>query len=88
MDTTTINTHTVHTMAPVIHAQDDNHTQINTTHTHTNTTPTTPHHLSGQAAALAGGTTMHIDFVLPINHDMMAGYEAWKVRGHMRHTGG
>ena len=23
---------------------------------------------SGQAAALAGGTTMHIDFALPVNH--------------------
>lgn len=33
---------------------------------------------SGQAAALAGGTTMHIDFALPVNHDLMAGYEEWK----------
>eukprot|EP00898_Chlorokybus_atmophyticus_P007714 jgi/Chlat1/7944/Chrsp68S00585 len=33
---------------------------------------------SGQAAALAGGTTMHIDFVLPIGGDLMAGWEAWK----------
>ncbi|EFJ48385.1 hypothetical protein VOLCADRAFT_60577, partial [Volvox carteri f. nagariensis] len=33
---------------------------------------------SGQAAALAGGTTMHIDFALPVNHDIMAGYELWK----------
>jgi len=35
---------------------------------------------SGQAAALAGGTTMHIDFALPVNHDLMAGWQAWKVR--------
>lgn len=35
---------------------------------------------SGQAAALAGGTTMHIDFALPVDHDLMAGWQAWKVR--------
>jgi dihydropyrimidinase len=34
---------------------------------------------SGQAAALAGGTTMHIDFALPVEHDLAAGFEAWKV---------
>ncbi len=34
---------------------------------------------SGQAAALAGGTTFHIDFALPVGHDLMAGWEAWKV---------
>lgn len=33
---------------------------------------------SGHAAALAGGTTMHIDFALPVAHDLMAGYQAWK----------
>ncbi|GLI68276.1 hypothetical protein VaNZ11_012634 [Volvox africanus] len=33
---------------------------------------------SGQVAALAGGTTMHIDFALPVNHDLMAGYKLWK----------
>eukprot|EP00889_Picochlorum_renovo_P004620 jgi/Picre1/31650/NNA_007001.t1 len=33
---------------------------------------------SGQAAALAGGTTFHIDFALPVDHDLMAGYEEWR----------
>lgn len=33
---------------------------------------------SGQAAALAGGTTMHIDFALPVSHDLLAGFEAWR----------
>uniref|UniRef100_A0A7N0THU3 dihydropyrimidinase n=3 Tax=Kalanchoe fedtschenkoi TaxID=63787 RepID=A0A7N0THU3_KALFE len=33
---------------------------------------------SGQAAALAGGTTMHMDFVLPINGNLSAGFEAYK----------
>lgn len=32
---------------------------------------------SGQAAALAGGTTMHIDFALPLNGDLEAGFEAY-----------
>jgi dihydroorotase-like cyclic amidohydrolase len=33
---------------------------------------------SGQAAALAGGTTMHIDFALPDSAgDLAAGYEAY-----------
>ncbi|KAH6765359.1 pyrimidine 2 [Perilla frutescens var. hirtella] len=32
---------------------------------------------SGQAAALAGGTTMHIDFVIPVNGSLSAGYEAY-----------
>lgn len=32
---------------------------------------------SGQAAALAGGTTMHIDFALPVDGDLAAGYQAW-----------
>ena len=32
---------------------------------------------SGHAAALAGGTTYHIDFVLPVQHDLMKGYEEW-----------
>jgi hypothetical protein len=34
---------------------------------------------SGQAAALAGGTTMHIDFALPINHNLLEGFKAWQV---------
>uniref|UniRef100_A0A2P2JXS5 dihydropyrimidinase n=1 Tax=Rhizophora mucronata TaxID=61149 RepID=A0A2P2JXS5_RHIMU len=33
---------------------------------------------SGQAAALAGGTTMHIDFVIPVNGSLMAGFEAYE----------
>ncbi|EIE27292.1 D-hydantoinase [Coccomyxa subellipsoidea C-169] len=33
---------------------------------------------SGQAAALAGGTTMHIDFALPIKGDLAAGFERYK----------
>lgn len=33
---------------------------------------------SGQAAALAGGTTMNIDFALPANHDLMAGFKEWQ----------
>jgi dihydropyrimidinase len=33
---------------------------------------------SGQAAALAGGTTMHIDFVIPINGNLTAGFEAYE----------
>ncbi|KAK9124859.1 hypothetical protein Scep_013705 [Stephania cephalantha] len=35
---------------------------------------------SGQAAALAGGTTMHIDFVIPVNGSLTAGFEAYKVK--------
>ncbi|KAK7832467.1 dihydropyrimidinase [Quercus suber] len=33
---------------------------------------------SGQAAALAGGTTMHIDFVFPVHGSLTAGFEAYK----------
>ncbi|GBG63172.1 hypothetical protein CBR_g36941 [Chara braunii] len=33
---------------------------------------------SGQAAALAGGTTMHIDFALPINGDLIKGFHEWE----------
>ncbi|XP_056169007.1 dihydropyrimidinase-like [Syzygium oleosum] len=33
---------------------------------------------SGQAAALAGGTTMHIDFVKPLNGSLIAGIEAYQ----------
>lgn len=32
---------------------------------------------SGQEAAVAGGTTFHIDFALPINHDLALGFDAW-----------
>lgn len=33
---------------------------------------------SGQAAALAGGTTMHIDFVIPVNGSLTAGLESYE----------
>jgi dihydropyrimidinase len=33
---------------------------------------------SGQAAALAGGTTMHIDFVIPVNGSLIAGLKAYE----------
>ncbi|KAI5390927.1 hypothetical protein KIW84_075972 [Lathyrus oleraceus] len=33
---------------------------------------------SGQAAALAGGTTMHIDFAIPIDGSLTAGFEAYE----------
>lgn len=33
---------------------------------------------SGQAAALAGGTTMHIDFVHPVDGSLMSGFEAYE----------
>ncbi|KAJ4796102.1 Dihydropyrimidinase [Rhynchospora pubera] len=33
---------------------------------------------TGHAAALAGGTTMNIDFVIPINGNLTAGFEAYK----------
>ncbi|KAF9594008.1 hypothetical protein IFM89_026720 [Coptis chinensis] len=32
---------------------------------------------SGQAATLAGGTTMHIDFVIPVNGSLSAGFKAY-----------
>lgn len=34
-------------------------------------------YFSGHAASLAGGTTFHIDFALPIDHDLMKGYREW-----------
>ncbi|KAI5390924.1 variant 2, dihydropyrimidinase, partial [Lathyrus oleraceus] len=33
---------------------------------------------SGQATALAGGTTMHIDFAIPIDGSLTAGFEAYE----------
>uniref|UniRef100_A0A2N9FXF9 dihydropyrimidinase n=1 Tax=Fagus sylvatica TaxID=28930 RepID=A0A2N9FXF9_FAGSY len=36
---------------------------------------------SGQAAALAGGTTMHIDFALPVDGSLTAGFEAYEKKG-------
>lgn len=33
---------------------------------------------SGQAAALAGGTTMHIDFVIPVKGSLSKGFEAYE----------
>lgn len=41
-------------------------------------TVTVDNFFSGQAAALAGGTTMHIDFVIPINGSLTAGFEAYE----------
>ncbi|KAM7523449.1 hypothetical protein LguiA_013351 [Lonicera macranthoides] len=40
-------------------------------------TETIDDYFSGQAAALAGGTTMHIDFVIPVNGSLSAGYESY-----------
>ncbi|KAF5832220.1 hypothetical protein DUNSADRAFT_11977 [Dunaliella salina] len=33
-----------------------------------------------QAAALAGGTTMHIDFALPVQHDLLKGWQEWQAK--------
>ncbi len=33
---------------------------------------------SGHAAALAGGTTLHIDFALPVQGDLLAGFATWQ----------
>lgn len=41
-------------------------------------TETIDDYFSGQAAALAGGTTMHIDFVIPVNGSLSAGFEAYE----------
>lgn len=43
---------------------------------------------SGHAAALAGGTTMHIDFALPIDHDLLAGWEEWRNKAQARWLAG
>ncbi|XP_010904686.2 dihydropyrimidinase isoform X2 [Elaeis guineensis] len=32
---------------------------------------------TGQAAALAGGTTMHIDFIIPVNGSLSAGFDSY-----------
>jgi len=51
-------------------------------HTHlefdVNFTVTVDDFFSGQAAALAGGTTMHIDFVIPLNGSLTAGFEDYE----------
>ncbi|XP_065618771.1 dihydropyrimidinase isoform X1 [Quercus suber] len=41
-------------------------------------TETVDDFFSGQAAALAGGTTMHIDFVIPVSGSLTAGFEAYE----------
>lgn len=41
-------------------------------------TETVDDFFSGQAAALAGGTTFHIDFVIPVNGSLVAGFEAYE----------
>ncbi|RDY08665.1 Dihydropyrimidinase [Mucuna pruriens] len=41
-------------------------------------TATVDDFFSGQAAALAGGTTMHIDFVIPHKGSLTAGFEAYE----------
>jgi dihydropyrimidinase len=33
---------------------------------------------TGHCAALSGGTTLHVDFALPIDHDLEAGYAEWR----------
>lgn len=33
---------------------------------------------TGHCAALAGGTTLHVDFALPIENDLMEGYLEWR----------
>ena len=38
---------------------------------------------SGHRAALAGGTTMHIDFALPTDGSMIKGYEAWQEKAKL-----
>ena len=35
-------------------------------------------YFTGQSAALAGGTTMHIDFALPVAGDLIAGFKEWQ----------
>ena len=42
------------------------------------------HACSGQRAALAGGTTFHIDFALPKDGDLLAGLENY----HHKSAGG
>ena len=33
---------------------------------------------TGHCAALAGGTTLHVDFALPVDNDLYAGYLEWR----------
>ncbi|KAL5580333.1 hypothetical protein UlMin_012775 [Ulmus minor] len=38
---------------------------------------------TGQAAALAGGTTMHIDFIIPVNGSLIEGFKAYEKKSRI-----
>nr|XP_027066966.1 dihydropyrimidinase-like isoform X3 [Coffea arabica] len=55
----------------------DPHTHLEMEFMGTDSTETIDDFFSGQAAALAGGTTMHIDFVMPVNGSLSLGFKAY-----------